>query len=203
MPKAGKRKKKKGGKAQRRTTASARVRKPAAAAESDANGGARLIFPHSFQEEGFTSADISQFDNKDIPSAVRELIQNSLDAAMEIPRRPAVVRFSVERHPLKSIPGLPEYKAAFQSASVRSRFGGQEADIIADIEKGLQSETVPFLFVEDNGVGLNPRRMDALNRDGGITAGKHYSHSLLKIVIRGVIMHAHSPTNDICQGEIK
>ena len=172
MPKAGKRKKKKGGKVQRRTTASARVRKPAAA-ESDANGGARLIFPHSFQEEGFTSADISQFDNKDIPSAVRELIQNSLDAAMEIPRRPAVVRFSVERHPLKSIPGLPEYKAAFQSASVRSRFGGQEADIIADIEKGLQSETVPFLFVEDNGVGLNPRRMDALNGDGvNVKGGK-------------------------------
>ena len=163
-------KKKKGNRTKGRKSppprASAMARTSKAAAESGAYSKPRLIFPASFQEEGFTSADISQFNNKDIPSAVRELIQNSLDAAMEIRHRPAIVRFSVEHCPLDSIPGLAQYRTAFEAASAHRKSDGQEADIIADIAKGLKPQIVPFLFVEDNGVGLNPRRMDALNGDG-------------------------------------
>ena len=170
MPKAGKRKKKKGGKVQRRTTASARVRKPAAA-ESDANGGARLIFPPNFQGAGFTSAGISQFNDRDIPSAIRELIQNSLDAATGIGRRPAIVRFSVETHPLARVPSLRQYRSAFERAKAKyakdkGERSGLGTDIIENIDQGLQTATSPFLFVEDNGVGLDPRRMDALLGDG-------------------------------------
>ncbi len=134
-----------------------------------ANSKARLIFPPNYQMAGFTSAGISQFNDRDIPSAVRELVQNSLDAALGIGRRPAIVRFSVESHPLKRIPGLTEYKSAFESAESRhtkDKKGGLEADIIDDINEGLKAKTLPFLFVEDNGVGLDSRRMDALLGDG-------------------------------------
>lgn len=166
MPKKRKGNRNKGGKVRSRTAAPARTQKSAVASVSGANGAARLIFPPSFQEEGFTSADIAQFNNKDIPSAVRELIQNSLDAATEIGRRPAIARFSVEHCPLDAVPGLAEYKTAFESARQRAKPDGQQADIIADIAEGLEAKTAPFLFVEDNGVGLDPRRMDALNGDG-------------------------------------
>ena len=160
-------KRKKKGKVRSRASAPAKARKVVADSKSGAGGEARLIFPQQFQAEGFTSAGISQFNDRDIPSAVRELIQNSLDAAMEIGRRPAVVRFVVENHPLESVPGLDGYKAAFESARTKHKPGdGQAADIIADIAEGLKAKTMPFLFVEDNGVGLDPKRMDALLGDG-------------------------------------
>ena len=161
-----KRKHKRSGKVRSRTAAPARAKKPAVAG-SEADNGAHLFFPPHYQSEGFTSAGISQFNDKDIPSAVRELIQNSLDAAREIGRRPAIVRFFVGDRPLDDVPGLAKYKEAFEAASAKHKSGGgQTADIIADIRDGLKAEAMPFLFVEDNGVGLNSERMNALLGDG-------------------------------------
>ena len=167
MPRKRKGKGKRAARSIRRASASVRAQKSAMAAVPSAAGEASLIFPPHFQSEGFTSAGISQFNDKDIPSAVRELIQNSLDAAVEIRRRPAIVRFSVENLPQTDIPGLAGYKAAFSSAStVQKTDDGQAADIVADIAEALKIQTLPFLFVEDNGVGLDPKRMDALLGDG-------------------------------------
>ena len=129
---------------------------------------ARLIFPVDMRSAGFTSAGISRFNDKDIPSAVRELIQNSLDAAMEIKREKAIVRFFVESCPLDDIPGISDYKRSFMKAQEawQDDKDGQTADIIDSIGAALQKERSPILFVEDNGVGLDVDRMEAVLGDG-------------------------------------
>ena len=133
---------------------------------SEPVGQASLRFYSSVQDEGFSHSSISQFNDRDVPSAVRELIQNSLDAAMGIDR-PAVVRFVVERMSLASVPGLSGYKSAFESARKRIKKGDDRAAGIAeDIAGALAEKEIPFLFVEDNGVGLDSLRMSALLGDG-------------------------------------
>ena len=166
MPKKSKKKQKKSGKVLSRAVP---ARASKSAADSRGNGKARLFFPPSQSTSGFTSADISQFNDRNARPVVRELIQNSLDAVISLSRRPAVVHFHVENHPRDSIPGLSEYKKAFEAARAKhesNSIQGNAADVIADIAKGLEAETMPFLFIEDNGVGLDEKRMEAILSDG-------------------------------------
>ena len=163
-----KRKHKRSGKVRSRTAAPARAKKPAVAL-SNARGPARLIFPRAQENAGFTPGEISPFNDRNIRPVVRELIQNSLDAAIGISRRPAIVRFSVETHSRDSIPSLGEYREAFQAARVKHGVESAQANaanVIADIAEGLEAEAMPFLFIEDNGVGLNDKRMEAILGNG-------------------------------------
>ena len=98
---------------------------------------------------------------------VRELVQNSLDAAKEANRKKAIIRFELETHKPADLPAFDVYKKAFDKAKKASHTQQDSAQsIIRTIERTIKAPEMDILFVMDNGVGLNPERMNALLADG-------------------------------------
>ena len=121
---------------------------------------------------GFSAAGIAAFDDLRPAAVVRELVQNSLDAARSAGVPKAIVRFRLASVARDEIPGILAYEAAFRNALDRQRdpktgvLPGQ-AKLIADrIEAALAEPRLDVLSVVDNGVGLDERRMNALLSDG-------------------------------------
>ena len=122
---------------------------------------------------GWTPAGVSGFRGLKPTAAIRELIQNGLDAAGCIPDLPAArMHFEVRECSLSEIPGITAYRKAFAGVqeSLPKIFGGKLPDnaeaITEDIDQCLAEETCLVLYVRDNGVGLNKERMRALLGDG-------------------------------------
>lgn len=121
---------------------------------------------------GFTSVGVASFQNLNPAAVVRELIQNSLDAAREAKRNVARVRFETREHPLSAIPGIRDYRVAFNEAVRAQRNlkkGGlsAQADLVVQaINRTLSARSCETLFVLDNGIGLNADRMNGLLGDG-------------------------------------
>ena len=121
---------------------------------------------------GFSAAGIAAFDDLRPAAVVRELVQNSLDAARSARVPKTIVRFRLTSVARDEIPGIAAYEAAFRSALDRQRdpktgvLPGQ-AKLIADrIEAALTETHLDVLSIVDNGVGLDERRMNALLSDG-------------------------------------
>lgn len=123
---------------------------------------------------GFTSAALAQFDGSAEP-VVRELIQNSLDAAQQAGRE-AVVRFEICEIPKSELPGCETYEKTLARAKTdRERWhkgkpSHDEATVIKRIDSTL-STTIPVLFCIDNGYGLNSGRMNSLLTMGNTSKG--------------------------------
>lgn len=124
------------------------------------------------QNCGFTPVGMATFADLRPAAVVRELVQNSLDAAREVGKRPAVVRFRTTMVPTNDLPGIRSYRSAFESA-VRHQEklnGGSlpaQAQIVVDtIDHALARDEQTVMFVSDNGIGMNKSRMNALLGDG-------------------------------------
>lgn len=122
---------------------------------------------------GWTPVGVSSFRGLRPTAAIRELIQNGLDAAGCMPDLPAArMHFEVRECPINEIPGITAYRKALAGvqASLPKIFGGKLPDnaeaIMEDIEQCLAEKTCLVLYVLDNGVGLNKDRMRALLGDG-------------------------------------
>lgn len=128
-----------------------------------------LRFPPSGANTGFTPVGMASFADLRPTAVVRELVQNSLDAARG---GPAIVRFRTAREKTKAIPGIRAYESAFRAAIKHQRklTGGTLSDqaqmVVDTIEKALAQKEQDILFVSDNGIGLNKARMTALVADG-------------------------------------
>lgn len=122
---------------------------------------------------GFTAAGVSAFSDLNYVAVVRELIQNSLDAALtDSKENCAKVRFKRFTLKLKDVPGISSYNKAFMLAAETSRqfSGGKmptQVKLIVDrIGNTLEMENQEVLLITDNGIGLDKRRMSALLSDG-------------------------------------
>ncbi|WP_419864077.1 hypothetical protein [Candidatus Poriferisodalis sp.] len=137
---------------------------------------ADLYFGRTHAPCGFTSGVVAQFDGSAEP-VVRELLQNSLDAAHQAGRA-AQVRFRITDVPRRMIPGWEAYEHAFERA-LEARYqwhGGSpshdEKMVIERIESARSEVEIPLLLCVDNGVGLDGHRMDALLTPGNTSKGE-------------------------------
>lgn len=138
---------------------------------------AELHFGQTHRPEGFTSAAVAQFDGSAEP-VVRELLQNSLDAADQADVPVAEVRFVVGEANRKELPGWSKYTSVFKAACKQRRSGPaakpsqDERMVIERIRESSQPMLIPLLLCIDNGHGLNGARMDALLTPGNTSKGE-------------------------------
>lgn len=134
--------------------------------------GPDLRFGPSGSTTGFTPARIAGFSDLKPAAVVRELIQNSLDAAREAQEKTAVVRFRLRRVAMLEIPGVQSYRNALDRAEATQRslakgqLAAQAVAVVRTMREALDRDSVDVLSVLDNGVGLDEDRMTALLSDG-------------------------------------
>ena len=128
---------------------------------------ATLKFGKANSLVGFSSLKTSRFNNLPPARIVRELVQNSLDAAKEAGVSPAIVRFGVRKARMSDVPDFQGHSRAVQKAMEhhKKESGGklpepaQEAvnrinDGLDAVKKGKAS----LLSVTDNGIGLDAKK---------------------------------------------
>jgi len=98
-----------------------------------------------------------------VSSVVREMIQNSLDARSG---ETVKVKFEVDEIKTSEIPGIDEYKKALKTAKRNWKEKEQVLQYLKDIESAANQKKQSVLFVKDNGIGLNKRRMEAVLSEG-------------------------------------
>ena len=132
----------------------------------------KLKFGQTENLSGFTALNSALFSDLRPARVVRELIQNSNDAAAEAGEPAARVEFIVGSVTDKDIPDLAGYEKHFKGAVGYA--GGNLSDnarqVVDNIRRALKrlssGEGVSCLFVMDNGVGLDEDRMTSLLSDG-------------------------------------
>lgn len=123
---------------------------------------------------GFTAFSTASFSDLRPARIVRELLQNSLDAAVEAGEKTAIVRFRVTQVGRDDVPDIDGYEKAFRAAVDDHEklndglpdAAQQVVDNIDEALKRLAQGTHHSLSVLDNGIGLNEKRMNSLLGDG-------------------------------------
>lgn len=120
---------------------------------------------------GFTPAGISGFNDLRPAAIIRELIQNSLDAAIQARVETAKIRFRLTGCQKEEIPSIKEYEIAFDRAvktqkDESGKLNSQAKRVVQVIKQALDQGEHDVLSVLDNGIGLNQDRMNALLSDG-------------------------------------
>ena len=141
---------------------------------STSASGTDLVFRNTDKPVGFTNPALAQLDGSPEP-VVRELLQNSLDAAHNA-ERPGIIRFVLRNLACDSLPGASSYSEAFRMArldreSRSTKPTHDEQSVVRRITKRLKNQTLPVLFCIDNGTGINPDRMSSLLTPGNSDKG--------------------------------
>lgn len=131
-----------------------------------------LYFRRGVDPATFSSSTTNNAASADATTIVRELIQNSLDAAKEINREQAIIRFEIEEIEQSFLPGFDDLLDAFphaldtQTKLSKGKLPDIQAQIASVFEENLAHDKVYLLSVSDNGVGLTQDTMKALLGDG-------------------------------------
>ena len=126
-----------------------------------------LRFGPTTDQLGFTPAGIAGFSDLRPAAVIRELIQNSLDAALiELDEPCAHVTFHLATCALDEVPGMNSYRDAFLQALEERKPSGSARAVVKRIARTLTEESLNLLCVTDNGIGLDGPRMSALLSDG-------------------------------------
>ena len=127
---------------------------------------------------GFSTSKTSRFNSLPAARIVRELVQNSLDAAKEADVTPAIIRFRVRRTDTTEVPDFQGHSTALQKAWTyhTKESGGklpepaeEAVNRIKEGLEGIKSGKAFLLSVTDNGIGLDSKRMHSLLGDGAST----------------------------------
>lgn len=127
-----------------------------------------LIFPPTWQLDSFTT-NVTSRQAGDPDPVVRELLQNSLDAAIrEAEREFAEIHFTIATRPLRDLPGHSAYVNAFRSAKkeLKPSITYDVQSAVDRVDSVLQRQEMSVLFCRDNGTGLDADRMKALLSEG-------------------------------------
>ena len=137
---------------------------------------ADLYFAPTHSPHGFTHPALSHFDG-DAEPVVRELLQNSVDAADKA-GRPCMVRFEIRDIDNDELPGFATYRDTFELAVAQreQERGGtppthDEKSIVDRIRHHLDTPRIPVLICVDNGTGITPARMQSLLTSGNSDKG--------------------------------
>lgn len=134
-----------------------------------------LQFGPASANDGFTQYITAAFNDRPPARIVRELLQNSLDAAAEAGETIAQVRFQVEPLSRRDLPDAEGYTAAFRKAVKyhkkinKGDLPDAAQQVVKHIESGLndiKTGEAELLSVVDNGNGLDSARMNQLLADG-------------------------------------
>lgn len=131
-----------------------------------------IQFRKGIEDSSFSSSTTNNAANADATTIVRELIQNSVDAAKEIGLDKAIIRFEIEEIEQCNLPGIDNLRNAFTSAFVTQTklsdgiLPDIQKQIAAVFENNLKQHSGDILSVMDNGVGLTKNTMKALLADG-------------------------------------
>ena len=135
--------------------------------------GPKLKFGSTAGTTGFTALDTALFNDLRPSRIVRELIQNSLDAAVEAGKKTAVVRFRVTKIGRSDVPDIEGYEEHFRAAVEDHKGNGELSDaaqqVVNNIEEALEQLTKNkhySLSILDNGIGLDEKRMTSLLGQG-------------------------------------
>ena len=135
-----------------------------------------LYFGPTHAPYGFTHSALSQFDG-DAEPVVRELLQNSVDAADKA-NRDCQVSFEIRDIDNQQLPGFDTYRKTFRLAVEQRQEERQgqavthdEATIVNRIERHLNTPSIPLLTCADNGTGITPARMQSLLTSGNSDKG--------------------------------
>lgn len=137
---------------------------------------ADLYFARTHSPHGFTHPALSHFDG-DAEPVVRELLQNSVDAADKADR-PCEVRFVIREIDNDELPGFATYRDTFELAVDQRRQDREgvppthdERVIVDRIRHHLDTPRIPVLICADNGTGITPARMASLLTSGNSDKG--------------------------------
>ena len=131
-----------------------------------------LRFREGIENAGFSSSTTSNAADADATTIIRELIQNSVDAAKEVDKDKSVIKFQIENIEQQKYLGINQLRDAFPKAlkTQKELNGGELPDvqkqIASNFEESLKREKGYILSILDNGVGLTKRTMQALLSDG-------------------------------------
>ena len=128
-----------------------------------------LRFVPSGKVAGFRSSGLSAYNNVDPHTVVRELVQNSLDAAVKARRDVVRVVFEIDEVAATDVPARAEYREHLRCSVDSQRKKGnleQSRSIVEAMESSIEAARVPVLWVMDNGVGLDDQGMEDLLGDG-------------------------------------
>ena len=128
-----------------------------------------LLFPPG-PPSGFTPTGLASFSNLLPAAVVRELLQNSLDAASDVKEPKTIVRFRLTRTRTEEVPGYDQYQQAFEKAvssqETHNALSDHAQEVVDTILDCLTMQACDVLSVLDNGAGLDQRSMTALLSDG-------------------------------------
>lgn len=158
----------------------------------DRDNSPTIHFREGLDTAGFSSSATANEADTDATKIVRELIQNSVDAAREARRDRAEIRFEVVECALTDCPGMKDFIVA-HSLALRTQTklaDGNLPDVARyaaeHIGRTLQHETIDVLCVSDNGVGLTAKTMKNILGDGqsgkATTEGGSHGYGHLTVI---------------------
>ena len=153
----------------------------------------KLQFIEHIQWQGFNNAELTRLIGNST-RAIRELVQNSLDAAVERDDDGiAEIHFVMEETSHAHIPGMKEYKTALNNAIKSNEGQSDQSDSVANtLLTSAEREKSTTLFVFDNGIGLNEKRMCAIynngisEKEGGWATGSYGNGHFTTFVLSGL-----------------
>lgn len=138
----------------------------------------KLLFGPDVTQTGFSAASIAFSNDLNPARIIREILQNSMDAAVDANESVAHVRFRVTMiGGPEEVPDIEGYKKAFHKAvrfakKARGELSSPDQRVVEGIEKALSQlpeGSCYLLSIMDNGVGLDSGRMTAMLGDGATT----------------------------------